>query len=38
MEAQGENLEKVFDDFLEILKKSPVTRLKVNKVLKEMNL
>ena len=38
IEAQGDNLEKVFDDFLERLKKSPVTRLKVNKVLKEMNL
>ena len=38
IEAQGDNLEKVFDDFLESLKKSPVTRLKVNKVLKEMNL
>ena len=38
IEEQGDNFEKVFDDFLSSLKKSPVTRLKVNKVLKEMNL
>nr|DAT49237.1 MAG TPA: tail assembly chaperone [Caudoviricetes sp.] len=38
IEAQGDNFEKVFDDFLSSLKKSPATKLKVNKVLKEMNL
>ena len=38
IEGQGDNLEKVFDDFLASLKKSPVTGLKVNKILKEMDL
>lgn len=36
IEQQGDNLEKVFADFLSVLKTAPMTRLKVAKMLKVM--
>lgn len=36
LESQGDDLEKVFDDFLESLKTAPMTKAKVNKLLAEM--
>lgn len=36
IEDQGENIEKVFDDFLTALKTAPMTKLKVEKTLKAM--
>lgn len=33
IEEQGDNLEKVFDDFLSALKNAPMTKLKVTKML-----
>ncbi len=36
LEEQGDNLEKVFDDFLSALRNSPMTRLKVAKIMEAM--
>ena len=36
IEDQGDNLEKVFDDFLSALKNAPMTKLKVTKMLEAM--
>lgn len=36
IEEQGDNLEKVFEDFLSALKNAPMTKLKVAKTLKAM--
>lgn len=38
IEDQGDNLEKVFDDFLSALKTAPLTKLKVSKVLADMGM
>jgi hypothetical protein len=38
IEEQGDNLEKVFDDFLSALKNAPMTKLKVGKTLEELGL
>lgn len=38
IEEQGDNLEKVFDDFFTALETAPLTKLKVQKLVKELEL
>lgn len=38
IEEQADNIEQVFDDFFSALETAPLTKLKVKKVLEELNL